>query len=91
MIDEYKSQKVKASSSFKIVSYQFGIVLINWSINLQFALKDTFITNDENIGNHKYIGTSILQIYRIYRLIFWKKISISLKLLKTHENVRKTS
>ena len=67
MIDEYKSQKVKASSSFKIVSYQFGIVLINWSINLQFALKDTFITNDENIGNHEYIGTSILRIYRIYQ------------------------
>ena len=66
MIDEYKSQKVKASSSFKIVSYQFGIVLINWSINLQFALKDTFITNDENIGNHGYIGTSILRIYRGY-------------------------
>ena len=66
MIDEYKSQKVKASSSFKIVSYQFGIVLINWSINLQFALKDTFITNDENIGNHGDIGTSILRIYRGY-------------------------
>ena len=45
-------------------------------------------TNDENIGNHGYIGTSILQIYR---RIFWKKISIGLKLLKTHENVRKTS
>ena len=88
MIDEYKSQKVKASSSFKIVSYQFGIVLINWSINLQFALKDTFITNDENIGNYGYIGISIL---RIYRRIFWKKISIGLKLLKTHENIRKTS
>ena len=66
MIDEYKSQKVKAFSSFKIVSYQFVIVLINWSINLQFALKDTFITNDENIGNHGYIGTSILRIYRGY-------------------------
>ena len=25
------------------------------------------ITNDENIGNHGYIGTSILRIYRIYR------------------------
>ena len=39
------------------------------------------ISNDENIGNHGYIGTSILQ----------KKISIGLKLLKTHGNVRKTS
>ena len=46
---------------------------------------------EENIGNHGYIGISILQIYRIYRWIFWKKISVSLKLLKTHENVRKTS
>ena len=45
-------------------------------------------SKDENIGNHGYIGTSIL---RIYRQIFWKKISVSLKLLKTHENVRKTS
>ena len=49
-------------------------------------------SKDENIGNHGYIGTSILRIYRRYILrIFWKKISVSLKLLKTHENVRKTS
>ena len=25
------------------------------------------LTNDENIGNHGYIGTSILWIYLIYR------------------------
>ena len=42
---------------------------------------------DENIGNHGYIGISILWIYR---WIFWKKKSVGLKLLKTHENVRKT-
>ena len=46
------------------------------------------VGKDENIGNHGYIGTLILQIYR---RIFWKKISVSLKLLKIHENVRKTS
>ena len=46
------------------------------------------IPMEENIGNHGYIGTSIL---RIYRRIFWKKISVDLKLLKTHGNARKTS
>ena len=49
------------------------------------------LTKDENIGNHRYIGTSILQIYRIYRRIFWKKISISLKSIKIYKNIRKTS
>ena len=42
---------------------------------------------DENISNHGYIGTLILRIYRI----FWKKILVGLKLLKTHGNARKTS
>ena len=51
-------------------------------------MKNLIEIKDENIGNHGYIGISIL---RIYQWIFWKKISISLKLLKTHENVRKTS
>ena len=49
---------------------------------------------DENIGNHGYIGTSILWIYRIYRRYidgYWKKILVDLKLLKTHRNARKTS
>ena len=27
-------------------------------------------SKDENIGNHRYIGTSILRIYWIYRQIF---------------------
>ena len=46
------------------------------------------LIKDENISNYGYIGASIL---RIYRQIFWKKISVGLKLLKTHGNVRKTS
>ena len=46
---------------------------------------------DENIGNHEYIGNLILWIYKIYRQIFWKKISVGQKLIKTHGNVRKTS
>ena len=29
------------------------------------------IDKDENIGNHGYIGNSILKIYRIYRRYFW--------------------
>ena len=59
------------------------------------------ISKDENIGNHGYIGTSILRIYRIYRRYFWiyrryiggyfRKKYWCLKLLKTHENVKKTS
>ena len=59
------------------------------------------ISKDENIGNHGYIGTSILRIYRIYRRyigIYRRYISgyfgkkyWCLKLLKTHENVKKTS
>ena len=49
-------------------------------------------SNDENIGNHGYIGTSILRIYRKYvDGYFRKKISVDLKLLKTHGNTRKTS
>ena len=43
---------------------------------------------DENIVNYGYIGTSIL---RIYRQIFWKKILISLKLIRIYKNTRKTS
>ena len=50
------------------------------------------ITKDENIGNHGYIGNSILRIYRRYIGGYSeKKISIDLKLLKTHGNARKTS
>ena len=49
-------------------------------------------TQDENIGNHGYIDTSILRIYQRYiDGYFGKKILIGLKLLKTHENIRKTS
>ena len=46
---------------------------------------------DENIGNHGYIGTSILRIYRRYIGGYFGKKYWSLKLLKTHENVKKTS
>ena len=49
------------------------------------------ITNDENIGNHGYIGTSILRIYRRYIGEYFGKKYWCLKLLKTHENVKKTS
>ena len=35
-------------------------------INLSFNVYED-MTKDENIGNHGYIGTSILQIYRKYR------------------------
>ena len=49
--------------------------------------------NDENIGNHGYIGNLILRIYWIYwRNIdgyFGKKILIGKKLIKTHKNVKK--
>ena len=55
-------------------------------------------SNDENIGNHEYIGTSILRIYRRYIWIYRRYIGgyfgkkyWCLKLLKTHENVKKTS
>ena len=53
---------------------------------------------DENIGNHGYIGISILRIYRRYigyigdiSVDILEKNMVNLKLLKTHENVRKTS
>ena len=46
--------------------------------------------NDENIGNHGYIGNLILRIYR--RNIdeyFGKKNLIGKKLIKTHKNITK--
>ena len=47
---------------------------------------------DENIGNHKFIGISILRIYRRYiDGYFGKKKLGSLKLIKTYENVEKNS
>ena len=54
--------------------------------------KNHLMTKDENIGNHGYIGTSILRIYRRYiDGYFEKKISINLKLIKIYKNIRKTS
>ena len=47
-------------------------------------------TKDENINSHRYVGTSILRIYRRYiDGYFEKKILMSLKLIKIHENIRK--
>ena len=56
--------------------------------------QSVIVIKDENIGNHGYIGTSILRIYRIYRRYiggYFGKKYWCLKLLKTHENVKKTS
>ena len=61
---------------------------VKWHVTFVIVGK----TKDENIGNHEYIGTSILRIYRRYiGGYFGKKISVGLKLLKTHGNARKTS
>ena len=65
--------------------FEDGIFIKNYICIIK---KNEDLSKDENIGNHGYIGTSILWIYQ---RIFWKKILVSLKLLKTHENVRKTS
>ena len=46
-------------------------------------------TKDKNIGTYGYIGTSILQIYRIYWQIFEHKILMDLKLIKSYRNVKK--
>ena len=47
------------------------------------------MTNDENIGNHGYI--EYIEYIGDISSIFWKKILVGLKLLKTHGNTRKTS
>ena len=54
-------------------------------------MKISVITDISVFRFYGYIGYigNILDISEIYRWIFWKKISVSLKLLKTHENVRK--
>ncbi|CBI16918.3 unnamed protein product, partial [Vitis vinifera] len=60
---------------------------------MRFQLK----SNDENIGNHIYIYIYIYRYFNftdiseIYQHIFWKKILISLKLIKICKNIRKTS
>ena len=59
----------------------------------KYYLNHMLKNNDENIGNHGYIGNLILRIYRIYRRnidgYFGKKILIGKKLIKTHKNVKK--
>ena len=48
--------------------------------------------NDENIGNCRYISILILHIYQRYiNKHFEEKKSISLKLIKTYENIEKNS
>ena len=50
---------------------------VKWHVTFVIVGK----TKDENIGNHEYIGTSILRIYRRYiGGYFGKKISVGLKL-----------
>ena len=50
------------------------------------------MTNDENIGNHGYIEyIEYIEYIGDISSIFWKKILVGLKLLKTHGNTRKTS
>ena len=60
----------------------------NNSHYISFITSFIVTSNDENIDNHGYISTSIL---RIYRRIFWYKISMRLKLIKIHENIKKNS
>ena len=60
----------------------------NNSHYVSFITSFIVTSKDENIDNHGYIGTSILQIYR---RIFWYKISMRLKLIKIHENIKKKS
>ena len=52
--------------------------------------KISVITDISVLRFYGYIGY-ISDISEIYRRIFWKKISVDLKLLKTHGNARKTS
>ena len=82
-----KTEEKFRSKFLKVIA----LTLNNW--HLKQCISNNVI-KDENIGNHGYIGTSILWIYRIYRRYiggYWKKILVDLKLLKTHKNARKTS
>ena len=56
-----------------------------------FNKKNSLTYKDKNISNYRYIGSSILMIYRIYWQIFWHKILIDLKLIKTYENIKQNS
>ena len=48
------------------------------------------VVKDKNISNDRYIDTSILQIYHIYRWIFWHKILVDQKVINSHEKKKKT-
>ena len=54
-------------------------------------MKISVITDISVFRFYGYIGYigDILDISEIYWWIFWKKISIGLKLLKTHKNIKK--
>ena len=55
-------------------------------------MEKAILSKDENIGNHGYMGISILRIHRRYiGEYFEKKISISLNMIKIYKNIRKTS
>ena len=41
--------------------------IVNYIICISIFFNMLVTSNDGNIGNHEYIGTSILRIYRIYR------------------------
>ena len=61
---------------------------VGWCSNVPITYVAPLI-KDKNINNYGYIGTSILRIYWIYRRIFWHKILMDLKLIKTYKNVTK--
>ena len=56
-----------------------------YQVHMNAEMPSLVAGKDENIVNYGYIGTSIL---RIYRQIFWKKISISLKLIKIYKKIQ---
>ena len=98
-----KTREKMVYGSPHLISYSFDRAPEGEYYDRSGVLGEVTGINDENIDNHGYIGTSILQIYRIYRRyiggyfgkkykrIFWKKISINLKLIKIYKNIRKTS
>ena len=57
---------------------------------IEICLEFAHRTKNKNISNYRYIGISILWIdHKYINKYFGKKLSISLKLIKSHENVRK--
>ena len=50
-----------------------SLLSIPFSPPTTLIVADFLPTKDENIGNHGYIGISILRIYRIYRRYILEK------------------